>query len=334
VKVKRLHARSGEVRVKRVRAPIVAAGALVWRIRDGEIQVLAVHRPKYNDWSWPKGKTRRGETLPECAIREIYEETGKHVVLGQSLPSVVYTLENGRKKKVKYWAAETIGPAHPVLNARPRYRLAPKREIDDTRWLTPSQAQKKITMDSDLVILDALLHAHTSGRLATRVFILARHARARKRAGWHHDDLSRPLTAGGARRAHQLVRLFSAFGIRYVHSSPASRCMATVQPYATTIGKRIAMHHALTEQAHVERPKDAADTLTSLLEKEGNRVVCTHRPTMPTLLTMLEAATRKWTRGKVPHKEPYLPAGGVLVAHVVDTESGPRVVTLERHLLA
>lgn len=315
------------------RRSIAAAGALIWRIRDGEIQVLAVHRPSYNDWSWPKGKLRRGETLPECAVREVYEETGKDVVLGQALPGLNYTLANGQQKKVKYWAAETKSTTHPALLARPRYHLAPKREVDNTKWFTVAQARRKITMKADLTVLDALLEAHEAGRLATRAFILARHARARKRTGWNHDDMARPLTAGGARRAHQLVRLFSAFGIRYVHSSPASRCLMTVQPYAAAIGKRIQTHDALTETAHEERPKETADTLTSILERQGNRVVCTHRPTMPTLLTMLEAATRKWTRGKVPSKDPYLPAGGVLIAHVLDTESGPRVAALERHLL-
>jgi len=316
------------------RRVILAAGALVWRIRDDEIQVLAVHRPSYNDWSWPKGKVRRGETLPECAIREIYEETGKQVVLGQALPSVSYAVASGRPKKVKYWAAETTSTSHPALLARPYYRVAPKKEIDNTKWFTVAEARKKITMKADLALLDALLEAHEAGHLATKAFILARHARARKRSSWHHDDLARPLTAGGARRAHQLIRLFSAFGVRYIHSSPATRCLMTVQPYAATIGKRIATHDALTEEAHAEKPKEAADTLTSILEKPGNRVVCTHRPTMPTLLTMLGAATRKWTRGKVPKREPYLPAGGVLVAHVLDTESGPRVASLERHLLA
>jgi len=316
------------------RGTIMAAGALVWRVRDGELQVLAVRRPRYNDWSWPKGKIRRGETLPECAMREVYEETGKQVELGQALPTLSYTIQSGRAKVVKYWAAATLNTTHPSLLARPRYRLAPKREIDNTRWFTVEKARKKITMPADLKPLEALVTAYDAGRLETRAFIIARHSRAKKRAAWKHDDLARPITAGGTRRAHQLVRLFSSFGIRYIESSPAARCLATVQPYAGAIGKKIKTHDVLTEGAHASNPKDAADLLTSILAKGGNRLVCVHRPTMPTLLTMLEAATRKWTRGKVPHKNPYLPAGGVLVAHVVDTESGPRIAAIERHLLA
>lgn len=315
------------------RRTIVAAGGLVWRVREGELQVLAVHRPSYDDWSWPKGKVKRGETLPECAIREVFEETGKWVMLGPVLPLVKYTLKNGQTKKVTYWAAETTSTTHPALLARPRYRLASRREIDNTQWLDARDAEEKITSESDLKVLKALTLAFNSGRLHTRAFILVRHARARKRSGWHHDDLARPLTAGGARRANQLIRLFSAFGIRYIHSSPAARCLMTVQPYAVTIGKKISTHDSLTEVAHEANPKEAADTFTALLAVEGNTVVCAHRPTMPTLLTMLEAETRRWTRGKLPQKNPYLPAGGVLVAHVMDTESGPRVTALERHLL-
>ncbi|MCJ7826680.1 MAG: NUDIX domain-containing protein, partial [Demequinaceae bacterium] len=110
------------------RRTIIAAGALVWRVREDTLQVLAVHRPNYDDWSWPKGKTRRGETLPECAVREVYEETGKQVMLGQVLPSVSYTLKSGRSKRVTYWSAEATSTAHPALLARPRYRLAPKKE--------------------------------------------------------------------------------------------------------------------------------------------------------------------------------------------------------------
>jgi len=312
---------------------IIAAGALIWRVRKGQLQVLAVHRPNYDDWSWPKGKPRRGETLPECAIREVYEETGKQVMLNQILPSVKYTLKSGRPKRVTYWSAQTMSTSNPALLARPRYHLAPKKEIDNTRWFTVDQARKRITMKSDLKVLDVLVRAYESGHLETRSFILARHGRARKRSGWKHDDLARPLTVGGTRRAHQLIRLFSAFGIRYIHTSPATRCLMTVQPYAATIGKKIFTHDTLTEEAHAEDPKAAADTFTELLGLERNAVVCAHRPTMPTLLTMLEAATRKWTRGKLPKKNPYLSAGGVLVAHVVDTESGPRVAALERHLL-
>lgn len=316
------------------RGTIVAAGAVVWRVREGELQVLSVHRPSYNDWSWPKGKIQRGETLPECAMREVFEETGKQVELGQPLPTLNYTLANGREKTVHYWAAETMNTTHPSLLARPRWPLAPKKEIDNTRWFTIEQARKKLTMPADLKPLEALIEAYEANRLETRALIIARHARAVKRVAWNREDIARPITPGGAKRAHQLIQLFSAFGVRYIESSPADRCMATVQPYATAIGKKITTYDTLTEPAHASHPVDAAEALMATLAKPGNRLMCVHRPTMPTLMTMMEAATRVWTLGKLPKSNPYLPAGGVLIAHVVDTESGPRIAAVETHLLA
>jgi 8-oxo-dGTP diphosphatase len=316
------------------RGTIVAAGAVVWRVREGGLQVLSVHRPSYNDWSWPKGKIWRGETLPACAMREVFEETGKQVELGQPLPSLTYTLANGREKTVHYWAAETMGTTHPSLLARPRWPLAPRKEIDNTRWFTVEQARKTLTMAADLKPLEALVEAYEADRLETRALIIARHARAVKRAAWNREDIARPITAGGAKRAHQLIQLFSAFGVRYIESSPADRCMATVQPYATAIGMEISTSDALTEPAHASHPVDAAEALMATLAKPGNRLMCVHRPTLPTLMTMMEAATRVWTRGKLPNTNPYLPAGGVLVAHVIDTESGPRIAAVETHFLA
>ncbi len=90
---------------------------------------------------------------------------------------------------------------------------------------------------------------------------------------------------------------------------------------------------ALTEPGHADKPLRTAEVMINLLGKPGNRVVCVHRPTLPTIVEMVRAATRPYTRGALPRKNPYLPAGGVLVAHVVDTEAGPRAVAVETHLL-
>ena len=316
------------------RGTVVAAGGLLWRIRKGELQVLAVHRPSYDDWSWPKGKIRRGETLPECAMREIYEETGKHITLGPALPTLKYTLSSGRPKVVKYWAVHATSPQHPALAARPHYKLAPKREIDKTRWMSVEQAMAKITMKADLKPLKALVKLHQEGRLDTETFLIARHARAKRRSAWKHEDLSRPITGGGTRRAHQLIKLFSAFGVKNVTSSPAARCMSTVLPYAAVIGTKVKTYPTLTEDAHAKNPQATADTLNAVFDKPGNRVVCVHRPTMPTLLDAIAQRMRNWTKGKLPSKNPYLPAGGVLVAHVLKTTKGRRIVSVETHLLS
>src|SRR5690606_6090616 len=98
---------------------VLAAGALVGRERGGERRVLAVHRPRYGDWSWPKGKLVKGETLPACAVREVAEETGKDVILGQALPSLSYAV-SGRTKVVRYWAARVADAESKAVVARPR----------------------------------------------------------------------------------------------------------------------------------------------------------------------------------------------------------------------
>lgn len=312
---------------------VVAAGALVWRVRDGELQVLAVHRPRYNDWSWPKGKIDKSETLPQCAIREVAEETGKQITLGQPLPTLRYGLDSGKTKVVKYWAAHVTSPKSPCLAARPKVKSAPKHEIDKKRWLTVEQAREKITNPLDLRPLEALVKAYEADTLETRAFVLVRHARAKRRKAWKRADIKRPLTSQGRERAEQLVPFFAAFGVKHVASSPAERCMATVRPYAEATGITAKTYKQLAEPEHASKPLATASTMVNLLGKQVSGVVCVHRPTLPTIVEMVKAATRKYTRGSLPRANPYLPAGGVLVAHVLDTASGPRVVALETHLL-
>jgi 8-oxo-dGTP diphosphatase len=311
----------------------VAAGALVWRVRDGELQVLAVHRPRYNDWSWPKGKLAKGETLPQCAIREVAEETGKQIVLGQPLPTLRYPIGAGRQKVVRYWAAQVAAPEGRAVKARPPVKIAPKHEVDRVRWLTVDQAKARITFPDDLRPLEVLAEAYANDRLDTRAFVLVRHARAKRRKAWSGTDGARPLTKAGARRARAIVPLIAAFGVTHVSSSPATRCLETIGPYAQAARLEIKTSQALTEPGHAEKPLRTAGVMINLLGKGGNRVVCVHRPTLPTIVEMVRASTRPYTRGALPRKNPYLPAGGVLVAHVVDTESGPLSVAVETHLL-
>lgn len=310
---------------------VVAAGALVWRERDGALQVLAVHRPRYDDWSWPKGKLDPGETLPHCAIREVAEETRKQVILGQPLPTLRYPIAGDKTKVVKYWAAQVAPVKSRAVAARPEVKPAAKHEIDRMEWLTVEQARARITFRDDLRPLEVLVDAHENGRLDTHAFVLARHARARRRKAWKRSDLKRPITKQGMERAQQLVPLFAAFGVTRITSSPAERCLATVRPFAEASGIPIKTYDELTEPGHAEHPLRTARRLEKLLHSERARLVCVHRPTLPTIIEMVRAAIRSYTRGALPRSNPYLPAGGVLVAHVLSTESGPRVVAIESH---
>lgn len=128
---------------------IQAAGCVLWRRSpiDGELQICLVHRPKYDDWSHPKGKLKRGEGSLPGALREVEEETGYTAVPGAPLPTLHY-LVAGRPKEVRYWAAEATGG-----------RFIPNREVDRVLWLSPAEARDRLTMPRDSDLVDALLAA-------------------------------------------------------------------------------------------------------------------------------------------------------------------------------
>lgn len=312
---------------------VLAAGALVWRVRKGELQVLAVHRPRYDDWSWPKGKLDPDETLPACAVREVAEETGQVVELGQPLPTLRYPIAGGKVKTVRYWAAHVIPTDSPAAIARQPVKDASKNEIDAVKWLTVDQARDLITFHDDLRPLERLIDEHEAGRLRSRVLILTRHARAKRRKAWSGKDLDRPITKGGKVRARALVGLFAAFGTSKIASSPALRCRQTLEPYAQAAGLPIRTIASFTEPSHATHPEATAKAFRALLDKKRDRVVSVHRPTLPTIVTVLREHTTSKTRGALPRTMPYLPAGGVLIAHVIDHEGQPRVIAVEGHLL-
>ncbi|WP_031085621.1 NUDIX hydrolase [Streptomyces sp. NRRL WC-3549] len=126
--------------------PVRAAGCVLWRrAPHGGPEICLVHRPRYDDWSFPKGKLKRGETALEGALREVLEETGHHCVPGTALPTARY-LVGGRPKEVRYWAAEATDGT-----------FVPDDEVDRLAWLTPHAARSRLTRPGDRVQLDAFL---------------------------------------------------------------------------------------------------------------------------------------------------------------------------------
>lgn len=316
-------------------ADVFAAGALVWRIKKGELQVLAVHRPRYEDWSWPKGKVDPGESMPACAVREVAEETGKQIALGMPLPSLRYPISGGKLKHVRYWAARVLDDDHPAVRSRPQFKPASKHEIDERRWLTVDEARALITFRDDLRPLERLVEAHRSGRLDTRPTLIMRHARAKRRKAWKGEDLQRPLTKNGTQRAQALVTIVGAFGTAAVTSSPARRCLDTATPYAAAAGLPLGTVPALTEEHFRSDPADTDAAYTELLRAPGARVISVHRPTLGLVVAQLRGLSDAWTRGALPRSNPYLPAGGVLVAHLTDALDGdtPTLVAVESYLI-
>jgi 8-oxo-(d)GTP phosphatase len=313
-------------------APIPAAGTVPWRRRRGQLQVALVHRPKYDDWSWTKGKLDPGEDWPVAAVRETLEETSLEVSLGRPLPGAAYTVldDAGQPgtKEVRYWAAESTGRGGPLTN-----------EIDEVRWLDVATAFDRLDYARDRDQLRAVVRADTTGTLTTWPLTLVRHARARSRGSWSGDDHLRPLDTAGRRRAEALAPLLAAYGVRRLVSSPSLRCADTLRPYAAKAGLALRTKEGLSEEGYHADPARAGRHFSRLLERGTAAALCSHGPLLPDLLERLvqlvhpdepdatraaealhHAASSKMTKGEV------------LVAHVVGTGEAARVVAVERHL--
>lgn len=124
-----------------------AAGVVLWRaVRPGTVEIALVHRPRYDDWSLPKGKLKRGEDHASAARRETREETGFDCALGAPLPTTHYLLADGRPKEVRYWAARAGEGS-----------FTPNTEVDAMVWLPPSAAHHRLTHPRDRALIPALL---------------------------------------------------------------------------------------------------------------------------------------------------------------------------------
>jgi 8-oxo-dGTP diphosphatase len=126
---------------------VQAAGCVLWRRSPfgGELEVCLVHRPKYDDWSHPKGKLKRGEDPLSGAVREVAEESGYRAATGAELPTMHY-VANERPKQVRYWAAEAVAGA-----------FTPNSEVDRILWLSPTAARNRLTQPRDRTLVDSLL---------------------------------------------------------------------------------------------------------------------------------------------------------------------------------
>ena len=164
-----------------------SAGAIVWRFADptrvavsgepiapADIEVLMVHRPRYHDWSWPKGKAENGEPLVAAAVREVEEETGQVITLGVPLTTQRYRLGGGQTKEVHYWVGTPLPADDPAARLRAPVARAPRTEIDQTTWATPEAAADMLTRRGDRRLLADLVARAREGRLATSTIIVLR----------------------------------------------------------------------------------------------------------------------------------------------------------------
>jgi 8-oxo-(d)GTP phosphatase len=312
---------------------IPASGTLPWRrTASGALEVLLVHRPRYHDWSWAKGKLDPGEEWAVAAARETEEETAIPVALGRPLPPATYTVLDNKgvpaTKEVRYWAAQPTGGGGEL-----------RHEVDEIAWLTVREAHERLDYSRDRDQLRALVRADQEGELDTTPFVVVRHAKAVSRSAFKGpDDQYRPLDAVGRERARDLVQLFRAYGVERVASSPSVRCVDTVAPYASAVGRTVQHHPSLSEEDHDADPVAAAEVTRAQLGKRRSRVLCGHGPVLPTMLHVLSARCSASESGRAAQVliddaiDLGLAKGEVLVAHVSRSATlGPQVVAVERY---
>jgi len=297
---------------------VTAAGAIPWRVTKDRLEVLLIHRPRYDDWSWPKGKIDDGETVPECAVREVREEIGLDAPLGIPLPAIHYHVASGLKV-VHYWAVKVNGTG-----------LIPDgKEVDSVMWCTPEKASSLLSNPTDAIPLQYLREAHARGELDTWPLVVLRHAKAKPRSSWTKAEGERPLAVTGTRQAQAVGRLLQAWKPPRVVTSPWLRCVATVAPYAKAVGAKVKMAEALTEHRHERSPKKTAAVIESLFDKRRPVVVCTHRPALPTVLAQLAKHMPAALAKLLPSEEPYLSPGELVVCHVAPGAKN-KVVAVEQ----
>jgi len=225
---------------------IVAAGAVV--CRKGP-QVLLIHRPKYDDWSFPKGKLDPGEHAVTAAVREVAEETGLDVRLGPPLPDQEYTVGNGtrRPKVVHYWAGRLLG-GDDVSGYRAN------AEVDEVAWVDLDVARRKLTYVHDRETLDAFAEV-------------------------------RQLSPQGELQSDQVVPLLAAYGVRRILSSSSRRCWTTLAPYAEVTDVDLDVTDDLAEEDARQPAVEAV--VHDLLASTTPTVLCTHRPVLPLVTAAL-----------------------------------------------
>jgi 8-oxo-dGTP diphosphatase len=254
-----------------LRVDIEAAGAVIPRGPAKSPQILLIHRPKYDDWSFPKGKVDPGEHVVTAAVREVAEETGLDIRLSKPLPAQYYSVFPGGKERVKrvqYWGGTVIG-RDDISGFRPN------SEVDQVRWVSPEKAHQLLTYPHDRRTLVDFLHQHKK----TNPLIILRHAKARSRKSWRGNDKKRPLTLIGEYQSEQLVALLNAYGVTRLVTSDSKRCSATVAPYADVAHVEIEHTADLSEENSTAR--SVLDQVEALMEAKEPAVLCTHRPVLP-----------------------------------------------------
>lgn len=248
---------------------VYAAGAVLWRPGNkAAAEVAVIHRPRYDDWSLPKGKVDPGETEPVTAVREVFEETGYRAHLGRRLGAVSYPIDRG-VKKVRYWAARSLDGDF-TANA----------EVDKLIWLPVPDAMKRVGYPHDRKILRRFAKEPAD----TQTVLIVRHGTAGRKARFSGHDTKRPLDKKGRAQAEALVGQLLAFGATDVYAADRLRCHQTVEPLAEELGVVICNEPTLTEESYADNPKHARHRALQIAHLERTPVICTQGKVIPDLI--------------------------------------------------
>ena len=250
---------------------IRAAGALLWReTTERTIEIALIHRPKYDDWTLPKGKIEEGETALQCAYRELIEETGITASFTRQLGTVEYE-ESGQRKRVIFWAAQC---------AKDASQFIANEEVDRLEWLSPELALSKASHESDQQMIENFL----SQSPRTDTLIILRHTKALERGDWDEEDSQRTLDELGFDQAQLLIKHLQPFAIEEIYTSDFTRCVQTVTPLAHSRGLSITQVPSLNEYTFNEDPLRSVSFANALKQDEKNILICSHNPVIPTML--------------------------------------------------
>lgn len=316
-----------------------------------DIEVCLVHRPKYDDWSWPKGKVDPNESHMHAAVREIGEETGQAVALGPYLGDIEYPQsEEGSKqrhtknyapnvntKHIRFWMATAISPVDKLKRSAalgPVHR-ADVGEIDDVVWLTPDKARKKLTHSTDKEILALFIDRLQEGAAHAVPIILVRHGKAEARKSWKGTDANRPITPRGAAAAFALTQELACFNPVRLSTSPWIRCMETLETFSWQTGRDMVKLDPLTEDAFAADPQGAWDCFLSEIEYAlAHRIptaICMHRPVIGGTFNHLRGLCVSEALAKrLIAKSPYMPTGSALAMFAIETPNGPRIIDIQK----
>jgi 8-oxo-dGTP diphosphatase len=287
-------------------ATILAAGAVLWRKSEKKkIEVLIIHRPKYDDWTFPKGKAEIGEPLIACAYREVLEETNIETAFGPYLGEVEY-LTNDGKKKVSFWSAKVVKEKE----------FKPNTEVDQLKWVEVTKVKEMLTLDTDRKILEQFLQIEPD----TKPLVLLRHAKAVTRDEWQGEDDDRPLDSYGQNQAKRLLAMYQVFNLEQIHSSDAVRCYDTVVAIAKGLNIKLEVTGKLSESTFKKDKEKAFDYAKDLMKLNESVLLCSHNPILPKMLNKLTKKSEvDADEGKL------LPADGWVIHRI-----GKEVIQIDR----